>query len=325
MAFQTFLLHIEKKNNCNLTLGLLHSYCSCVLELLLLPQASLTVKTEVCPQVCALGTFEKAAHLRNSTNCLLVGEGYPGSRAACLCTQCSLDFWACSHWDTQPGKHLLGHSVWLLPWIQPSADQPLSHCDIAHLYLPVSGARWTLWIYVPAAVVLVSEDTLLCFREIFFCLVSICFKSGGNALKLLCALPLPGLVMGCISLQWLQCSAFLCQHWAAWAPFAVSASCAHLFCFWSCLVSSAHPWKFDTEFLSHSCSLVSFRAWLVKWCKHKEVAVSFRSNSLLCDSNGMAPFQSANIAGQGCMGTALQAWHICALWQPGSWHLFLLS
>lgn len=77
MVFQTFLLHIEKKSNCNLTLGLLHSYCSCVLELLLLPKASLTAKTEVCPQVCALGTcvaFEKAAHLRNSSNCLLVGE-----------------------------------------------------------------------------------------------------------------------------------------------------------------------------------------------------------------------------------------------------------
>lgn len=80
MVFQTFLLHIEKKNNCNLTLGLLHSYCSCVLELLLLPKASLTVKTEVCPKVCALGTcvtFEKAAHLRSSSSCLLVGEEIP--------------------------------------------------------------------------------------------------------------------------------------------------------------------------------------------------------------------------------------------------------
>lgn len=46
---------------------------------------------------------------------------YSTSRVACLCTQCSLEFWAGSHLDTQPAKHLLGPSV-------PDAALDLAQC-----------------------------------------------------------------------------------------------------------------------------------------------------------------------------------------------------
>lgn len=125
MVFQTFLLHIEKKNNSNLTLGLLHSYCSCVLELLLLLKASLTAKTEVCPQICALGTcvaFEKAAHLRHSSNCLIVGEEIPKLQGCLFVYSVFFRLLGLQPLRYPTSQAFAWPQCLIAPWIQPSAD-----------------------------------------------------------------------------------------------------------------------------------------------------------------------------------------------------------
>lgn len=113
----------------------------------------LTVKTEICPQVCALDTcvaFEKAAHLRNSSNCLLVGEELPKPQG-CLFVY-SVFFRLLG---LQPLRYPTSQAfacVWLLPWIQPSVD-------------PAPFPLWHSWSFPSLSLVQGGLFGLMCLLE----------------------------------------------------------------------------------------------------------------------------------------------------------------
>lgn len=158
-------------------------------------------------------------------------------------TWCSSEFWASSHFDTQPAERSLGPSVsdcCLGPG--PVQTGPFPTRVLLIFPFPVCGVSWTCWIRESR---LVSEG---------------CFTSGKLLLTCIQVIPCPPTARACLPSLWCL-PAYLWQHRAAWALFAASAPCLHPLCASGASQSaeqSTHSLTLDSFAFLQSCLL---RCW----------------------------------------------------------------
>lgn len=257
---------------------------------------------------------------------------YSSYRVACLCTQCSFDFWASSHLDTQPAKHLLRHSVSdCCLGSGPVQISPLpTGAFVTHLYLPCLWCQLDFLDSCACCTVLLGEWRHATLPQGKFLLTCI------HLLKVRkkCSKTIP-----CPSTSWLVTGLYQLTVTLMSLSIPLSAlsylgsvccfnlMCLPTLCFWSVLVSWADHWKFDAGILLHFCSLVLFSAWMINQCKCQEAGFSFTASYLVCNSNTMAPFQPTlsdddNTVGQGCKDIALPA--LVHLYLVTEWELTLV-